>query len=130
DNVRSAFKEFARILTGDGVVILHVKNLSSIYLSTLRVAKRIKLLLGAHPRLEYVRSFRWYMKELDKSGYEILDYNSFNVCTVDFMPRTLVDFLQGIELRSRKNALFRSGFIRRHGSDLKIKARFRGRSAT
>src|SRR5204862_6341344 len=35
--VRSAFREFARLLTGDRILILHVKNLSSLYLSTLRL---------------------------------------------------------------------------------------------
>ena len=39
--VRSAFGEFARALIPGGTVILHVKNSSSLYLSTLLLAKRV-----------------------------------------------------------------------------------------
>lgn len=124
EKVRTAFREFTRVMKGKGILILHVKNLSSIYISSLRVAKRIKLLFRRQANLEYVRPFKWYMNELTDAGYEILDYNSFNIFMVDALPRRLVVALQGIELRNRNKPFFRAGFIRRHGSDLKIKARF------
>jgi ubiquinone/menaquinone biosynthesis C-methylase UbiE len=121
--VRQALKEFGRILADGGVLVMHVKNLSSLYLSTLRIAKTIKLLLGMHSDLEYVRTFDWYVGELRKAQFEVIEYNSFNIFTLDRMPRRLVIALQEFELRHRKNIFFRSRFVRRHGSDLKIKAR-------
>lgn len=126
--VRAAFKEFTRIMTGEGNLILHVKNLSSLYLSTLRVAKRVKMLFRRRVRLEYVRPFRWYVKELTKSGFEIIDYNSFNLFMLESMPRRLLLFLQRFELRNHDTSFFRSGFIRRHGSDLKIKVKLAKRT--
>ena len=39
--LRVAFREFARILKKDGTLVLHVKNLASLYLSTLWLMKRL-----------------------------------------------------------------------------------------
>jgi len=123
--VHTAFLQFKRILKTDGILILHVKNSSSLYLSTLWAAKKIKRLLGRRPRIEYYRSFRWYAKELRVVGFEIVDYNSFNLLMLEMMPRALLLFLQKVELRNHNKPLFRTAFIRRHGSDLKIKAKIK-----
>jgi hypothetical protein len=124
---RGALREFARVVSDGGVVILHVKNFSSIYLSTLRAAKRVKQLLRGHAKLEFIRPFGWYARELAVAGFELVDYSSSNVFTIEFMPRKWVVFLQALELRNRKSPFFRWGFIRRHGSDLKLKARLKAK---
>jgi ubiquinone/menaquinone biosynthesis C-methylase UbiE len=122
EDARKAFREFARVLKPDGTVILHVKNRSSLYLSTLRLAKRVKRLLGGKAKLEYVRPFRWYVRELESAGFCLDTYNSFNLLVIEGMPRALVRFLQRMELRHHKDFPLRSGFLRRHGADLKLKA--------
>jgi ubiquinone/menaquinone biosynthesis C-methylase UbiE len=122
---RTAFAEFARILKDRGLVILHVKNLSSLYLSTLWAAKRLLSLFGNELKLEYFRPYGWYVKELAAAGFEILHYNSFNVLMIEPMPRRLLSFLQKLELQHRKKFPFCTSFVRRHGSELKIKARVR-----
>ncbi len=121
--VRTAFHQFKRILKNNGVLILHVKNSSSLYLSTLWAAKRIKSLLGKKPRIEYYRSFQWYIRELRTADFDIVDYNSFNLLMLESMPKALLLFFQKIELRNYDRPFFRTAFIRRHGSDLKIKAK-------
>ncbi len=128
EQFRRAIREFARVLPTGGVLIMHVKNLASIYLSTLRLAKRVKHLVTGSAKLEFIRTFGWYERELRAAGFELEDYNSANVFTVDRMPRRLVMFLQAMELRRRKSAFFRWGFIRRHGADLKLKARVKARN--
>jgi ubiquinone/menaquinone biosynthesis C-methylase UbiE len=122
EEVRHALREFVRVLVPEGIIILHVKNSSSLYWSTLQVAKKIKALLGGAKRAYYVRSFGWYVNELGSLNCRILDYKSFNLLTLDVMPRRLVCFLQGFELRYQTGFLSRLPFVRRHGADLKIKA--------
>ena len=125
--VGSALNEFTRVLTDHGVLILHVKNLSSIYLRMLSVLKKAKLLFGKQAKLAYFRSFRWYKKALTSRGFDIVDYNSFNLLLLPGMPTSLVLLLQKLELRHCTSPLLRMGFLRRHGSDLKIKAVLRKR---
>jgi ubiquinone/menaquinone biosynthesis C-methylase UbiE len=120
--VRKALKEFVRVLTPGGTIIFHVKNLSSLYYSTLLVAKKLKTFLGLATRVEYFRTFRWYLNELSLAGLIVMDYNSLNFINLEGMPRSLLSFLQGLELRNHRQ-LFRVPFLRRHGAELKIKAR-------
>ena len=119
---RRALREFVRVLSPGGVVILHVKNLSSVYWSTLWIAKKLKTLLGMSTRIEYFRSFGWYINQLAALNCRIVDYNSFNLLYIDHMPKRMLSFFQRIELRHHSGALFRAPFLRRHGAELKIKA--------
>jgi ubiquinone/menaquinone biosynthesis C-methylase UbiE len=121
-DVRRAFAEFRRIVRPKGMVILHVKNISSIYLSTLYLMKKAKSMLRSGVMVEYYRSYRWYFRELESVGFKVTDYNSFNVLMFEGMPKCLQQCLQKYELSSYNSWLLRTGFIRRHGSDLKIKA--------
>ncbi len=121
--VRRTFAEFRRILRPEGIVVLHVKNISSLYLSTLYLAKKVKSTFRRAVNMEYYRSYRWYFGTLRALGFTIVDYNSFNVLMVEGMPKRLEDFLRKYELSRYSSWLFRREFIRRHGSELKIKAK-------
>ena len=103
---RRGLREFVRVLSPGRVVILHVKNLSSVYWSTLWIAKKLKTLLGMSTRIEYFRSFGWYVNELAALNCRILDYNSFNLLYIDHMPKRMLSFFQRIELRHHSGALF------------------------
>jgi len=123
EEVRKAFREFVRVLTPGGVIILHVKNSSSLYWSTLRVAKKLKTFLGGSTQLYFLRPFQWYVDELESVDCRILDYNSFNSFVLEGMPQRLRSFIQRLELRHRNALPFRTAFLRRHGPELKIKSR-------
>jgi ubiquinone/menaquinone biosynthesis C-methylase UbiE len=120
--LRAAFREFARILRKGGTLVLHVKNLSSLYISTLWLMKRLLRALGWRVKLEYFRTFRWYVSELRRAGFCVSNYSSLNVFVVERMPRKLVLWLQRFELCHQNQFPFSSKFLRRHGSDLKIRA--------
>jgi ubiquinone/menaquinone biosynthesis C-methylase UbiE len=120
--LRAAFREFVRILKKDGTLVLHVKNLSSLYLSTLWLTKRLLLALGRDTKLEHFRTFRWYISELRRAGFRVSNYKSLNIVMLDRMPRKLLLWLQKFELSHQDRFPFSSGFLRRHGSDLKIRA--------
>ena len=120
--LRAAFQEFSRILKKGGHLILHVKNLASLYLSTLWLMKRLCLALGRDTKLEHLRTFRWYSLNFEELGFHVSNYRSVNFFTVEGMPRKLVLWLQKIELSHRNRFPFSSGLLRRHGTDLKIRA--------
>jgi ubiquinone/menaquinone biosynthesis C-methylase UbiE len=122
EQVRKCLRAFARVLKNEGALILHVKNLSSLYLGTLWSAKQLVLLTGKKVRLEHFRTFRWYRNELQAAGFEVTAFNSFNLFMIERMPKRLVSFLQEVELKNRARFPFCTGFARRHGSDLKIRA--------
>jgi ubiquinone/menaquinone biosynthesis C-methylase UbiE len=121
--VRKTFAEFVRILRYRGLLILHVKNLSSLYLSTLWAVKKAKLFLRMKTKLEHLRPYSWYVNELKTSGFELVTYNSFNLFTIEAMPKALSRLLEKLELKYYNRFPLRLGFMRRHGSELKLKAR-------
>jgi len=123
EEFRQALKEFVRVLTPEGVLILHVKNLSSLYWSTLWAAKKCMSVFGMRPQIEHFRSFQWYVDELASQKLHVLDYNSFNLLTLDRMPKGILSFLQRIELKNHTGSILRIPFVRRRGAELKIKAK-------
>lgn len=121
--VRQALKEFVRVLTPGGTIILHVKNFWSLYWLTLLFVKRLKALLGRNPRIEYLRPFSWYVNELKHLGCTVLDYDSFDLLMLDVIPQRFVPLVRRFELRNHRGPFFRNAFTRRHGAELMIKAR-------
>ena len=68
--------------------------------------------------------FLWRdVKELHAFGFDVVAYNSFNLFTVEAMPKALSRFFEKLELKYYDRFPLRLGFMRRHGSELKIKAR-------
>jgi len=128
DQARKALREFARVLRNDGILILHVKNLWSVYWATLWIAKKLKRLIRPGG-IEYLRPYRWYIQELKSASFEIVDYTAFNFFTVDRMPPRWVSFLQSLEAKYHNASLLRTRFAREHGADLKFKARIRKQSS-
>jgi ubiquinone/menaquinone biosynthesis C-methylase UbiE len=120
---RQALREAVRVLKDEGTIVLHVKNLSSLYIRSLWAAKRVKLLFGMKTRLEHVRPYQWYISELETLGFEIVAHNSFNIFVVEGMPKRIAVGIRKLELRYCRKWPIRSKFLRCRGADLKIKAK-------
>jgi ubiquinone/menaquinone biosynthesis C-methylase UbiE len=117
EDCESALKEMVRVGKDGAIVIMHIKNISSLYLSTLYIAKRVKNILKKDVEIDYYRSYKWYEKRLSSLGAVILDYNSYNIFLIDFLPKKFLFWLERFE---RKN--YKSRFLRKYGADYFIKA--------
>jgi ubiquinone/menaquinone biosynthesis C-methylase UbiE len=120
----AAFKELVRISKDGAVIVFHVKNLSSLYLSTLGFAKKIKHLFTNNVIEEFYRTFKWYEVRLAELGVKIIDYDSVNKFVLDFLPKQMWHLLQEIEM-----SYYGNRFLRKYGADLKIKAQIEKRQS-
>ena len=120
EECKAALKEFVRICKDNGIVVLHIKNLSSLYLSTLYLAKKVKSLFTKNVEIPYYRSYKWYEERLSELGARIMDYNSVNIFLIDILPEFLC-----YELRKIERKYYRVKFFRKHGADYNIKAQIK-----
>jgi ubiquinone/menaquinone biosynthesis C-methylase UbiE len=114
---KAALNELVRISKHKSVIVFHVKNLFSLYLLTLYLAKKIKSLFSKKPVMEHYRPYWWYETRLSRLGGTILDYNSVNKFVVDFLPKFIFQKIQKLEFKCYKGRIFK-----RFGADYKIKA--------
>ena len=123
DDCISALREFVRLSKDGATIILHVKNLASIYLFSLYAAKKLKSLLSKSVKIEYYRTQRWYERKLRELQAVPIQFDSNNIFIVDFLPRGIYEWLVRTE---RKH--YKSRFLRRYGSEYFIKARVQKRT--
>jgi ubiquinone/menaquinone biosynthesis C-methylase UbiE len=115
---RAAFREFVRLSKDGGTIILHVKNLASLYLFSLFAAKKLKSLISKNVKIEYLRTQRWYERALRELGAVPIQFDAKNIFVIDFLPHRMYEWLVRTE---RKH--YKSGFLRRYGSEYFIKAK-------
>ncbi|MGA1869157.1 MAG: class I SAM-dependent methyltransferase [bacterium] len=118
EECEAALKELVRISKDGAIIVFHVKNLFSLYLSTLYLAKKIKSLFTKNLKPGNYRSYRWYEQRLSKLGAQTVDSSSSNIFLIDFLPKFLIYPLQRIERK-----YYKSNFFRKYGADYKIKAK-------
>jgi ubiquinone/menaquinone biosynthesis C-methylase UbiE len=116
----AALRELVKVSKNEATLILHVKNLSSLYGSTLLIAKKIKRLIAKKPIMEHYRTYRWYKRKLFELGAEIVDYYSSNIFVIDILPRYLYDQIRRMEAKHCKGKL-----LGKYGADLHLKVRIK-----
>ena len=114
----AALKEFVRITKDGGEIILHVKNLASLYLGSLYAAKKLKSLLSKKVKIEFYRAQRFYERKLSEYGAQPVQHDSRSIFVIDFLPPKLYNWLLLMEARH-----YKSRFLRRFGSEYFIKAK-------
>jgi ubiquinone/menaquinone biosynthesis C-methylase UbiE len=95
----AALGELVRVVKDGGTIVLHVKNLTSIYLYSLFVAKKIKQLVCRETKLEHYRPGSWYEKRIRALGGKLIDYYSGNVFVIDIMPKKVMHKMRKIEMK-------------------------------
>jgi ubiquinone/menaquinone biosynthesis C-methylase UbiE len=117
-DAEAALKEFVRLTRNDGEIVLHVKNLASLYLGSLYAAKKLKSLVSKSVKIEFYRRQRWYEQKLTEFGAPPVQFDSRSIFVVDFLPRSVYNWLLLMEARH-----YKSRFLRRYGSEYFIKAK-------
>jgi hypothetical protein len=85
--------------------------------------KKLKSVLGLKVESPHYRTFKWYKEQIETAGARLVDYNSFSIFPTEKMPKWIVHYFQKVELSKYKNGLLASQYLRRHGAELKLKAR-------
>ena len=117
DECDAALREFVRISRDGATIVLHVKNLTSLYLSTLYLAKKLKKLIRKDVIIEYYRPRRWYENRLAQLNVNIEEYYSVNIFLLDFLPPFMFRHLKSMEMK-----YYRSRYLRKYGADLNLRA--------
>ena len=115
EECEAALKELFRISRNNGIVILHVKSLSSLYGWTLYFAKKIARLIKKPVIPDYYRTNTWYERTISKLGARIVDYDSFGVFHISHLPKFALYFLLKLETK-----IPRGKFFRRRGVNYQI----------
>jgi len=115
EECEAALKELFRISRHNGIVVLHVKNLSSLYGCTLYFAKKIARLIKKPVTPDYYRTNIWYERTISKLGARIVDYDSFGVFHISHLPKFALYSLLKLETKIPKGK-----FLRRRGVNYQI----------
>jgi ubiquinone/menaquinone biosynthesis C-methylase UbiE len=115
EECKESLAELIRVSKKNGMVVLHVKNRSSLYGWTLYVMKKFARLINRPVRPDYYRTNTWYDKNISKFGAKVIDYNSFGVFNISHLPKSIVHWLLKWEMKIEKGK-----FIKRHGVNYQI----------
>ena len=116
----AALKEFVRVGRDGAIIVLHIKNLASLYLLSLWAAKKLKSFFKRPVKIEYYRTQHWYENKLRRAGAIPVQFDANHIFVIDFLPRRLYHWIVKME---RKH--YHSRFLRRYGSEYFIKATVR-----
>ncbi len=113
-----AFREMFRVCRDGGVVVVHIKNGTSLYGLSKAAANAVSRLLRRRVVPEYYRSRAWHESVIRKLGGSITGFDSFGIFTCVRMPRALVQRILQAETR-----LIRARWLRKFGVNFKLTIR-------
>ena len=110
------FKELRRICKKNAIIVLHVKNRSSLYCYSILITKLIKRILGFKIHMENYRSWKWYKNELNKNGINTVSTYSRKIFLLNIFPKQLYYKILKIESK-----LYDLNYFRNAGSEFYLK---------
>lgn len=91
-------------------MVLHIKNGTSLYGLSIKLAKAVARCLGRKVKPENYRSRRWHQRAIERCGGRIADFDSFGILTFVPLPPGIVRRLLTIELK-----LLKGNHLRKYG---------------
>ncbi len=113
-----AIAEMIRVAKPGGTLVLHVKNGTSLYGVSIKLARKISSMLGRKVKPEIYRSRAWHERTLAAAGGGVVDYDGFGFLTFVPLPNLFVRWLLWLELN-----LLTFKFLKRFAVNYKITIR-------
>ncbi len=115
DDCRNAFREMFRVCRHQGVVVVHIKNGTSLYGLSKFFANGLSRLIRRRVVPEYYRSRSWHESVIKTFGGSVTDFDSFGIFTCVRMPRAIVQRVLQAETK-----LIRAKWLRKFGVNYKL----------
>jgi ubiquinone/menaquinone biosynthesis C-methylase UbiE len=124
DECEAALKEMFRVCKNSAIIVIHLKNRTSLYGLSRILAQFIARLISKRTTPDYYRPRVWYERVISRCGGRIIDYDSFGVFTLSKLPKSIVGLLLQLEMK-----LLKGKRLKKYGVNYKITVRLNQKNA-
>ena len=103
----ASISEMLRVCKPGGTLVLHVKNGTSLYGTSIKLARKVSSLLGRKVKPEIYRSRSWHERAVANAGGKIVDCDGFGFLTFVPCPNAIVKWLLWLEMNVLTLAAFK-----------------------
>jgi len=118
DECETALKEMVRVSKNGAIIVIHLKNRTSLYGLSRRLLQFVARLMHRRITPDYYRPLTWYEHTISKVGGRIIDYDSFGIFTLVKLPQSIVRYLLQMEL-----LLLKGKWFKKYGVNYKMTVR-------
>ena len=118
DECEAAFKEMVRVSKKGSIIVIHLKNRTSLYGMTRALTQFVARLLHKKTIPDKYRPRVWYERIINENDCEIVDYDSFGIFTPVKLPSSLKCALLKLEIQ-----LPRATKLKKYGVNYKVTIR-------
>jgi ubiquinone/menaquinone biosynthesis C-methylase UbiE len=104
DECEAALKEMIRVCKYRAIMVIHLKNRTSLYGLTRMMVQFIARLIRRRTTPDYYRPRAWYELTISRLGGSIVDYDSFGIFTLVKMPQSILRRLLQLEMKLQERS--------------------------